>query len=70
MSTKPFIHTAITGMFDEQWVDDNCSCLTRHRKMRPEEKAALDAAREAARQFGARWLPGGGYETLRAGVWG
>ena len=55
--SKPFIHTAITGMFDEQWVDDNYSALTRYRNAQPEEKAALAAAREVARQFGARWLP-------------
>jgi aryl-alcohol dehydrogenase-like predicted oxidoreductase len=54
---KRFLSTAITGMFDDQWFDDNYLALTRYRERKPEERAALDAAGKVAALTGSRWLP-------------
>jgi aryl-alcohol dehydrogenase-like predicted oxidoreductase len=52
-----FLATAITGMFQEQLLEDNYRALTSYRETRPEERAALDAARRVAALHGANWLP-------------
>ncbi|MEN6603871.1 MAG: aldo/keto reductase, partial [Bryobacteraceae bacterium] len=55
---KPFIATAITGMFDMQLLEDNYKALERYTQGMPAETAALNAARELSRAWGAQWLPG------------
>jgi aryl-alcohol dehydrogenase-like predicted oxidoreductase len=55
--SRPFLATAITGMFDQQLLDDNYQALTRYQQMRAEERAALEAAGRLARGLGASWLP-------------
>jgi len=55
--SRPFLSTAITGIFLDQLLDDNYKALTTYQKMRPEEKAALEAAGRVARLSGANWLP-------------
>lgn len=54
---KPFLATAITGMFHDQLLDDNYQALMRYQQRVPEEKAALDAASRVARLLGSSWLP-------------
>lgn len=54
---KPFLSAAIPGMFDPQWLEDNYAALASYQQQRPEEQAALDAARRLARRRGASWLP-------------
>ncbi|MBI4877256.1 MAG: aldo/keto reductase [Acidobacteria bacterium] len=53
---KTFLSAAITGMFEDRLLDDNYQALTRYRETRPEERAALEAARQAAVR-GSAWLP-------------
>ncbi len=55
--SRSFLSTAITGMFEEQLLEDNYNALARQREIEPEEHAALDAARAMARLAGASWLP-------------
>lgn len=55
--SKPFISTAIAGMFEDRLLDDNYQALTRYGAMSREEHAALGAARDVARSMQARWLP-------------
>jgi aryl-alcohol dehydrogenase-like predicted oxidoreductase len=55
--SKPFLSCAMTGMFDEQYVEDNYAALSRYDQMTREEHAALDAAREFTRLAGPGWLP-------------
>jgi aryl-alcohol dehydrogenase-like predicted oxidoreductase len=55
--SRPFLSTAITGMFHETLLEDNYKALTRYREMRPEEHAALSAASRLARLCGDAWLP-------------
>jgi aryl-alcohol dehydrogenase-like predicted oxidoreductase len=56
--SKPFIHTVMTGMFDERFLDDNHAALDRFEQMSREEHAALDAARNLTRIAGSSaWLP-------------
>ena len=52
------IACAITGMFDEQLIEENYSALTRHLGLTRDERAALDAAAQVAGLIGPRWLPG------------
>ncbi len=54
---KPFLATAIAGMFEAQLLDDNYKALERYSEGKPAETAALDAAREFSRARGAQWLP-------------
>lgn len=54
---RRFLATAITGMFQEQLLEDNYRALTSYRETRIEETAALDAARRVAALYGASWLP-------------
>lgn len=55
--SKPFVSTAIAGMFDEQYLLDNCLALERYAEERTETRAALDAAAAMARLTNAQWLP-------------
>ncbi|MCW5982812.1 MAG: aldo/keto reductase [Bryobacteraceae bacterium] len=55
--SRRFLSTAIAGMFDDVLLEDNYKALTRYRESSPEERAALDAAREVARLCGSNWLP-------------
>jgi aryl-alcohol dehydrogenase-like predicted oxidoreductase len=54
---KPFLSTAIAGMFEAQLLDDNYKALERYSEGKPAETAALDAAREFSCARGAEWLP-------------
>ena len=55
--SRPFLATALTGMFEERLLEDNYQALTHYQEMRPQERAALDAAERLARLHGANWLP-------------
>ncbi|MCC6860212.1 MAG: aldo/keto reductase [Bryobacterales bacterium] len=55
--SKPFLATAITGMFDDILLDDNYRALTRFQEMTRDEYAALDAAKRLAGLCGSDWLP-------------
>lgn len=55
--SRDFISTAITGMFEERLLEDNCKALGRYQQMSREEHAALGTARELARRLDASWLP-------------
>lgn len=55
--TRPFLATAIAGMFEERLLVDNYAALTRAREMSREEQAALDAARNVSALLDAKWLP-------------
>jgi len=55
--SQRFLTTAITGMFQEQLLEDNYRALSTYRETRPEERAALDAAKRVAGLRGAAWLP-------------
>lgn len=54
---RRFLSTAITGMFDGQYLEDNYQALTRYQETSHEERAALKAARRVARLTGGAWLP-------------
>lgn len=53
---KRFVSTAITGMFDEQWLKDNCEALKSYGAGKWEERAALQAAERVARLTKSEWL--------------
>jgi aryl-alcohol dehydrogenase-like predicted oxidoreductase len=55
--SKRFIATAITGMFDEQYLIDNYQALASYRDQGLDERAALDAAARVARLSHSQWLP-------------
>lgn len=55
--SRPFLATAIAGMFENRLLDDNYSALQRERQMTREEHAALGAARQVARLLQGQWLP-------------
>ena len=60
--SRPFLSTALAGMFEDRLLDDNYKALTRYWEMRPEEQAALDAAKRLADLQGTSWLrPGYGW---------
>jgi aryl-alcohol dehydrogenase-like predicted oxidoreductase len=54
--SRPFLSAALTGMFEDRLLDDNYQALTRYWEMRPEEQAALGAAKRLAELRGASWL--------------
>lgn len=54
---KRFVASAIAGMFDQQFLEDNYQALARHQQASTDERAALDAAERFARLLGDRWLP-------------
>ncbi len=55
--SRPFVSTAIAGMFEDRLLEDNYQALTRYGALTREEHAALGAARELAQLLGAQWLP-------------
>jgi len=55
--SKDFPTSAVTRMWDDQWVDDNYKAIGRYSELRHEERAALDAAARVAKLLGPRWLP-------------
>ncbi len=55
--SRPFLSTALAGMFDEILLQDNYNALTRFGEMTGEERAALDSARRIAALCGSQWLP-------------
>jgi aryl-alcohol dehydrogenase-like predicted oxidoreductase len=55
--SRPFLSTAITGMFEDRLLEDNYKALLSYREMTREERAALKAARELAGLLESRWLP-------------
>ena len=54
---RPFITSAMPGMFQEHEVDDNIAAIQRHLVLTPDEHAVLDHARHLCRAQGPRWLP-------------
>jgi aryl-alcohol dehydrogenase-like predicted oxidoreductase len=54
--SKKFVSTAITGMFDEQWLMDNCEALKSYGERKWEERAALEAAERVAKLSRSEWL--------------
>lgn len=55
--SRPFVATAITGMFQDELLDDNYQALVRYQESPPIPVAALDAARTVAGLLGTNWLP-------------
>ena len=55
--SRPFISTAITGMFEDLLLEDNYQALTRSAAMTREEHAVLGAVRDVAKLLRANWLP-------------
>lgn len=55
--SKRFVSTAITGMFDEQWLVDNHQALASYREQGLDERAALHAAAKLALLSQSKWLP-------------
>jgi predicted aldo/keto reductase-like oxidoreductase len=55
--SRPFLSAVMTGMFDDQFLEDNYAALSRYEEMSREEFAVLDAARNVTLLTGARWLP-------------
>jgi aryl-alcohol dehydrogenase-like predicted oxidoreductase len=54
--SRTFLSAALTGMFEDRLLEDNYKALTRYREMRPQEQAALGAAKRLAELRGASWL--------------
>jgi aryl-alcohol dehydrogenase-like predicted oxidoreductase len=54
--TRPFLTCAMPGMFEDHTLEDNIAGLRRHLELSREERAALDAAAEAARGMRGQWL--------------
>ena len=54
---KPFVSTALTGMFEDRCLDDNYRALVRREELKREEASALHAASRYASVLGATWLP-------------
>ena len=57
--SRPFVATAIAGMFQQELFEDNYAALTRYREsgLGADQKAALEAARTVASLLHDRWLP-------------
>ena len=55
--SKPFVSTAITGMFEDRCLEDNYRALTRREELKKEETSALKAASRYASLLAATWLP-------------
>jgi aryl-alcohol dehydrogenase-like predicted oxidoreductase len=55
--SRPFISTAITGMFEDRLLEDNYKALARYQEISPAETAALGAARELSALLESKWLP-------------
>jgi predicted aldo/keto reductase-like oxidoreductase len=55
--SRPFLSSVMTGMFDDQFVEDNYAALTRYERMSSAETAALEAAKRVSLLAGPGWLP-------------
>lgn len=55
--SKPFLTSAMPGMFEEPTLDENYAALVRHRELSKEERAALNAAAHFAKATRQSWLP-------------
>ena len=55
--SRPFLTTAMPGMFEDFMVDENYQALQRSLELSREEQAALGAARKVVDSAGSRWLP-------------
>ena len=55
--SRPFVSTAIAGMFEDRLLEDNYQALIRSGAMTREEHAALGSARDVAQLLSSRWLP-------------
>ncbi len=54
---RPFITSAMPGMFQEHEVDDNCAAIHRHIELSLDERAVLNQAALVSRARGSAWLP-------------
>ena len=55
--SRPFIATAMPGMFQEHELDDNYAAIQRHLELSRLESDALHTAHWLSRLWGATWLP-------------
>ena len=55
--SRSFAASAITGIFQDELLDDNYKALGRYQESAPIPVAALQAARNVAGLLGANWLP-------------
>ena len=55
--SRPFLSTAIAGMFEDRCLEDNYRALARREALKKEETSALKAASRYASLRGANWLP-------------
>jgi len=54
---KPFVSTAIAGMFEARCLEENYRALKGYEQIKEEERAALEAASHMASALGPDWLP-------------
>ena len=55
--SRPFITSAMPGMFQEHELDDNYAALQTQLKLGDNNSEVLDAARQLCRAVGPDWLP-------------
>jgi len=55
--SAPFISSAMTGVFLEEELTENCAAVERHARAERLDTSILDAAREVALGTGGAWLP-------------
>jgi len=55
--SRPFMTSAMPGMFQERELDDNYAALQNHLKLAQNNGDVLDAARKLCRVYGRDWLP-------------
>lgn len=55
--SKPFVSSAMTGIFLEEELIENCTAVERHARADRLDTSILAAAREIALQTGGQWLP-------------
>jgi len=56
--SRPFLSSVLAGMFDDQFVEENYTAVTRYAELSREETAALEAAKRVSFLTGPDWLPG------------
>jgi len=54
---RPFITSAMPGMFQEHELTQNYEALKKHVELSQDERAVLDAARTLSTAYGQDWLP-------------
>ena len=55
--SRPFITSAMPGMFQEHELDDNYNAIARHLELSRHEHDVLNAAQDLSRACGPNWLP-------------